>query len=172
MWGRPGLLGSTLAPPMLQKTHISDLAWSGVGAPPPGRLRQTVGSRQVRCQEPEIRKQNGLLDSSCFRLVGLVWGNSLINADNKEFWEIVISANWKPNMTSLASLVGSGGRGAVAQGLHRFSVPLPRPHLVMWWWMVQPALLRCNHVAVVEEAELIHWTLSCSQLLSAFYPRF
>ena len=42
-----------------------------------------VGSKQVRCQEPEIRKQNGPLDSSCFRQVGLVWGSSVINADNR-----------------------------------------------------------------------------------------
>lgn len=48
----------------------------------PGRLGQTVGLRQVRFQEPEIRKQNRWLDSSSFRLTDLVCRSSLINAGN------------------------------------------------------------------------------------------
>lgn len=131
----------------------------------PGRLRQAVGSRQVRCQEPEIRKQNGQLDSSGFGLVDLVCGSSLINADSREFWGSLISEHWKPSMTSLVPLPAAEG-----DGLYTSQFPLDPfpPHA---------RTTSANFIVSESHGSGEGWANSpdfpspCLSLLSAFYPR-
>lgn len=134
----------------------------------PGRLRQAVGSRQLRCQEPEIRKQNGRLDSSGFGLVDLVCGSSLINADSREFWGSLISEHWKPSMTSLVPLLRRERTFTLLSSHSILSHPVRGLRL--------PVLLFRNHMAVERGGPIhrtfLHLAYRCFQHFTPDFDHF
>lgn len=137
----------------------------GVGVDAAREVEAGSGLKASEVQEPEIRKENGRLDSSGFGLVDLVCGSSLRNADSREFWGSLISEHWKPSMTSLVPLPAEEG-----EDLYSSQFPLD-PFPPRATTMSANFIVSESHGSGEGWANSLDSPSPCLSLLSAFYPR-